>query len=592
MHDIERYLNIQAAYGTTLSPSGRLAFLMNTTGTSQVWTLDKPDAWPDQRTFYDESVSFCSYSPTQEHLVFGMDEGGDENTQLYRLDADDTVTDLTGHSEARHHWGGWSESGDRFAFTSNRRDSAVFDVYVQRWDGTPTDADLIFEGDGIVSVGGFSPDGSTLVMSEVHNNFDMDVYVLDIESGEQTHLTPHEGDIRYAGLEWGSDGGLYLTTDQESDRLYLARLDIDGEVTPVVKDEQWNIDGVSVHSASDRLVYSRNVDGYTELTVADIDAPGKLTETAAPELPDGVAGGISWGPGGESFVLSASGSTSNTNVYRFDDTGTKQWTHASTAGIDPASFAASTLVHIESFDNLSVPGYLSLPSEIPDGGAAVVVDVHGGPESQRRPSFGSLTQYFLANGYAVFEPNIRGSTGYGRQYTHLDDVKKRMDSIADLNACAEWLAAHEATDGDRLIIKGGSYGGFATLAALTEYPDRWAAGVDIVGIANFVTFLENTADWRRENREAEYGSLAEHREFLKSISPVHRANSIRAPLFVVHGANDPRVPLGEAEQIVGATSKHVPTELLVYDDEGHGLSKRENRIEAYTEMVAFLDQHV
>jgi dipeptidyl aminopeptidase/acylaminoacyl peptidase len=192
----------------------------------------------------------------------------------------------------------------------------------------------------------------------------------------------------------------------------------------------------------------------------------------------------------------------------------------------------------------------------------------------------------------VFEPNIRGSTGYGRQYTHLDDVKKRMDSIADLNACAEWLAAHEATDGDRLIIKGGSYGGFATLAALTEYPDRWAAGVDIVGIANFVTFLENTADWRRENREAEYGSLAEHREFLKSISPVHRANSIRAPLFVVHGANDPRVPLGEAEQIVGATSKHVPTELLVYDDEGHGPSKRGNRIEAYTEMVAFLDQHV
>jgi dipeptidyl aminopeptidase/acylaminoacyl peptidase len=592
MRDIERYLNVRAAYGGSLSPSGRLAFLMDTTGTSQVWTLDAPGAWPEQRTFYDESVSFCSYSPEREHLVFGMDEGGNENTQLHRLDPDGSVTDLTAHPEARHHWGGWSEDGDRFAFASNRRDPAVFDVYVQDWDETGADAELVFEGDGIVGVGGFSPDGTRLVTTEIHHNFDGDVYVLDVETGERTHLTPHEGDVRYGGVEWGPEGGLYLTTDEGSDRLYLAHLSLDGDLTPVVEDDEWNVDGVSIDVDASRLVYSRNVDGYTDLTVADVDGPGELAETASPDLPDGTAGGISWGPNGETFALSASGSTTNTNAYVFDGDDTVRWTHASTAGIDPATFRPRELVHVESFDGLSVPGYLSLPQPVPEGGAPVIVDVHGGPESQRRPSFSSLNQYFLANGYAVFEPNIRGSTGYGREYTHLDDMEKRMDSIADLKTCADWLADRGDVDGDRIVVKGGSYGGFAVLAALTEYPERWAAGIDVVGIANFVTFLENTADWRRENREAEYGSLVENREFLESISPVHRADRIRAPLFVVHGANDPRVPLDEAEQIAEAAAEHVPTELLVYEDEGHGLSKRENRIEAYTKMVEFLDEHV
>jgi dipeptidyl aminopeptidase/acylaminoacyl peptidase len=449
MRDIERYLNVRAAYGGSLSPSGRLAFLMDTTGTSQVWTLDEPGAWPEQRSFYDESVSFCSYSPTAEHLVFGMDEGGDENTQLHRLDADGAVTNLTQCPDYRHHWGGWSDDGDRFAFSSNRRRGDVFDIYVQSPDETGEAADLVFEGEGIVGVSGFSPDGSTLVMTEVHHNFDADVYVLDVESGERTHLTPHEGDVRYGGVSWGPEGGLYLTTDEGADRLYLARLTLDGELEPVVEDEQWNVDGISVHRDPDRLVYSRNVDGYTELTVADIDGPGELTETASPELPEGVAGGVSWGPDGETFALSASGSTTNTNAYVFDGEATTRWTHASTAGIGPETFRARELVHVGSFDGLSVPGYLSLPAEVPDGGAPVVVDVHGGPESQRRPSFSSLTQYFLANGYAVFEPNIRGSAGYGREYTHLDDVEKRMDSIVDLKACADWLAPTAASPSSR-----------------------------------------------------------------------------------------------------------------------------------------------
>ena len=594
MKQLERYLNVRSAYGASVAPDGTVAFLMDTTGTPQVWTLDSPGAWPEQRTFYDERVTFCSYSSARPELAFGMDDGGNEREQLFRLDPDGSVVNLTRHPDAKHYWGGWSNDGERFAFASNRRDESVFDVYVQDRDAVGENAELVFEGDGIYSVGGFSPDDRHLVLLESHSNFDADVHALDVETGEKTHLTPHQGDVRYGGIEWGPDGSLYVVTDDGTDLLYLARLTLDAHLDTVVRDEAWNVDGVAIDHDTGRLVYSRNVDGYTDLTVGEFSDPTEIDTFPAPDLPEGVAGGVSFGSEGERFACSASGSTTNTNVYLVEvESGeTEPWTRASTAGIDPGTFRPRELVRVESFDGLEIPAYLSLPAEVPEGGAPVVVDVHGGPESQRRPSFGSLGQYFLSNGYAMFEPNVRGSTGYGKAYSRLDDVRDRMDSVADLKAGAEFLAGHPDIDGDRVVVMGGSYGGFMVLAALTEYPDLWAAGVDIVGIANFVTFLENTGSWRREHREAEYGSLEVDREFLESISPLHSADRIRAPLFVIHGANDPRVPVGEAEQIAEAASEHVPVEKLIFEDEGHGLSKRENRIEAYTRVVEFLDEHV
>jgi Dipeptidyl aminopeptidases/acylaminoacyl-peptidases len=232
-------------------------------------------------------------------------------------------------------------------------------------------------------------------------------------------------------------------------------------------------------------------------------------------------------------------------------------------------------------------------TEPPTAGYPTIVDIHGGPESQRRPSFSSVRQYFLNHGYAVFEPNVRGSSGYGRTYSELDDVENRLDSVADIKSAVEWLSDYPEVDPDRVAVKGGSYGGFMVLSALTEYPELWAAGIDIVGIANFVTFLENTGDWRRSLREREYGSLEDDRAFLEEISPINNVESIQAPLFVLHGANDPRVPVDEARQIAEeAGEQGVPVRKLIFDDEGHGFSKRDNQIEAYSEIVEFLDTHV
>jgi len=601
MPDIERYLNVRSAGSASLGPDGdRLAFLMDVTGTSQVWTIDEPGAWPEQVSFEDDSVSFASFSPERDELVFGMDEGGNERTQFFRLAGDgSTVEALTDTPDAKHRWGGWDSAGDRFAFTSNRRDESVFDVYVQGRAEHGDDAELVHEGEGWLTVAGWSPEDDRLLVHQAYSNYDMDAYTLDLASGDLRHVTPHEGDVRYASVEWGPEGdALYLVTDDGTDTLYLARLDLDTlDLETVVEGGEYNVDGVAIDEDSGRLAYSRNVEGYTELTIGEFADPTTIDRFPEPDLPAGIAGGVDFGPDARRFAVTAAGRRDNANVYVVDvETGeATRWTDASTAGIPRETFVEPDLVHVESFDGLDVPGFLTLPEEeaIPGSGVPVVVDIHGGPESQRRPSFSALTQYFVSSGYAVFEPNVRGSTGYGKEYTRLDDVRNRMDAVADLAACAGWLADHNAVDSDRIVAYGGSYGGFMVLAALTEYPDLWAAGVDVVGIANFVTFLENTGDWRRPLREAEYGSLEEDREFLESISPINGVDAIEAPLFVLHGANDPRVPLEEAEQIADAVEERgVPVEKMIFEDEGHGLSKLENRIEAYTAIVEFLDQHV
>ncbi|PSQ25328.1 S9 family peptidase [Halobacteriales archaeon QS_9_67_15] len=609
MYDLDRYLNVRSAYGASFAPDGTLSFMLDATGTPQVWTLDEPESWPVQRTFYEERVTFATWSPERRELAFGMDEGGNERAQLYRLDADDgTIADLTAMPDAKHRWGGWSHDGDRFAFASNRRDESVFDVYVQERTETADEATLVHEGDGWLSVGGWSPGDDRLLVSQAHWSFDQDLFVLDLDSGELRHVTPHDGDVRFTSAQWAPNGdAVYLTTDYESNTSYLARLDVGalgsdpGEsdladaLDTVAEGGEWNVGGVALDDESGRLVYSRNVDGYTDLTVGELAGATEIEAFPTPDLPGNVAGGVGFDEDAERFALSATGRAENTNVYVVDvETGEyERWTDASTAGIPKSAFSEPDLVRYPTFDDREIPGYFSLPDDWEPGQTPVIVDIHGGPESQRRPSFAGLTQYFLSRGYAVFEPNVRGSTGYGREYTHLDDVRDRMDSVADIEAAVEWLTGHEAVDPDRIVAMGGSYGGFMVLAALTEYPDLWAAGVDVVGIANFVTFLENTGSWRRQLREAEYGSLDEDREFLESVSPINNVEAIEAPLFVLHGANDPRVPVGEAEQIAEeAAEQGVPVEKLVFDDEGHGITKRENKIEAYTAVVDFLDEHV
>ena len=579
-----RYLKIRGAWGASWSPDGkRVAFLTEITGVPQVWEVPANGGWPEQLTFHEERVSGAAYSPTEDRILFGMDAGGNERSQLFLL-GDGRERDLTQDPDAIHYPGGFSPDGERIAFTATRRNGTDFDVYLQEIpDGEPK---MVWEASGYHTVSAWSPDGSFLVVSRHHSNVNNDLYGLDLESGETTLLTPHEGDARFGSVNVVPDeNSMYLATDRDGDFVRLARLDLSTlDITYLTPDDH-DVEEVELSRDGRYLAVTRNVGGYSDLLFFN----GRGGRMPDPEVPRGIVGGLDFSPDSKKLAFTLVGPARNPDVWTLDlpDGEAKRLTRSSTAGIPPRSFRRPEIVRYPSFDGRDISAVFYEPEE---KNAPVVVNVHGGPESQSRPAFAPVTQYLLGRGLAVFSPNVRGSTGYGKAFTHLDDVRLRMDSVKDLAHAAYWLRerGHE-----KIAVMGGSYGGFMVLAALTEYPDLWSAGVDIVGIANLVTFLENTGSYRRKLREPEYGSLERDGDFLRSISPIHKADRITAPLMVIHGKNDPRVPVGEAEQIVDKVSQNGGSvEYLLYEDEGHGLAKLKNRLDAYPKIAAFLDEHL
>jgi dipeptidyl aminopeptidase/acylaminoacyl peptidase len=388
-----------------------------------------------------------------------------------------------------------------------------------------------------------------------------------------------------------------VVTDLESDFLHLRRLDVASGIWETLLAPNWDVELLALSPDGRYLAVTINVAGASRLELIDM-----LTGLSRPGPQLGAAPGVtgwldlhmSFDPAGERLAFSTSSATQTTDVYVWNVVTDElhRVTASGYGGLDPDTFVVPELIQYPTFDGREIPAWYFRPVSQEAPGPVVVV-VHGGPESQYRPFFNFLAQYLVYHGYGVLAPNVRGSTGYGKAYSHLDDVEKRMDSVADLAHARHWLAAQPEVDAGRIAVYGGSYGGFMVLAALTHDPELWAAGVNIVGISNFVTFLENTSSYRRAHREAEYGSLAKDRAFLESIAPMNRLDAITAPLLVIHGANDPRVPLSEAEQLVAALeARGVPVEFLVFDDEGHGIVRLKNKLVAYPAVVAFLDRYL
>ncbi|HJQ29923.1 MAG TPA: S9 family peptidase, partial [Rubrobacter sp.] len=584
-YEFARYLKIRGAWGASFSPDGRrISFLTEITGVPQVWEVGAEGAsWPEQLTFYEERVTQAAYSPTENRLLFEMDAGGNERSQLYLLEGAE-VTDLTRAPEAIHYFGGFSPDGQRIAHTATRRNGTDFDVFVQ--DPPDGEPETVWEVSGSHMVVDWTADGTALIVSRHHSNVNNDLYRLDLTTGEATLLTPHDGEARFYGANVTPDGGsIYLATDRDGEFLRLARLDLATLSFDFLTPDDWDVESVELSRDGRYLVASRNVDGYSDVMLFN----GRGRRMPDPRIPEGIVGGFEFSPDSGRLAFTLTAPERNPDVWVLDlpEGDARRLTRSSTAGIPPRSFRRPRVVRYPSFDGRQIPALFHEPEK---ERAPVIINVHGGPESQARPAFAPVTQYLLNRGYAVFFPNVRGSTGYGKTYTHLDDVELRMDSVKDLAHAAYWLRER---DHERIAVMGGSYGGFMVLAALTEYPDLWASGVDIVGIANLVTFLENTGSYRRHLREAEYGSLEKDRAFLASISPIHKAENITAPLMVVHGKNDPRVPVGEAEQIVERVRKNGGTvEYLLYQDEGHGLAKLKNRLDAYPRIAAFLEEHL
>ena len=601
MDTIARFLNISTAYAPNLTTDGQsLVFLGTQTGLPQVWRVgvaagETGPLWPDQLTFGSDRVQGVWLSPALgEQLIFARDEGGGENAQLFLLtpETGEETTLTEGSEGAMHTFGSWSEDGSRFFFAANRRDKARFDLYAQTL-GEP--AELVWQND----VPGYLQDvtvalsGNRVAFSRAQSSSHSELLELNLAARLLS-----SAEARYSPVAYAGEGqSLLVLTDLNADFLYLAWLELEtGEFTPLVQPD-WDVDCATLAPDGRTLAYVVNEGGAGKLYRYDLTA--NITHSA-PDPTDALGvvamldARLSFSADSKRLAFSFYGATQTSDVYVWDleaDTLTAV-TRSSHGGLLAATFTAPELVHYPTFDALDIPAWYYRPKAQTEPVPAVVI-VHGGPEGQSRPTLNFLAQFLVQHGYAVLVPNVRGSTGYGNRYSHLDDVRKRMDSVADLAYGARWLGAQPGIAEKRIAVYGGSYGGFMVLSALTTYPELFAAGVDIVGISNFVTFLENTSGYRRAHREAEYGTLKEDRAFLEDISPLSHLDKLEAPLMVIHGANDPRVPLGEAEQLVGALgARGVETEFLVFDDEGHGLVKLANKLVAYPAIVDFLDRQL
>jgi dipeptidyl aminopeptidase/acylaminoacyl peptidase len=494
-----------------------------------------------------------------------------------------------------HRFGAWSKDGREILYVSNARNNIDFDLYRMNID--TRESELVREWRGNRTILAWLEDRQCVLSTEQLASEQDELYLLDLKSGEERHITAGHPQARYEQARY-ADGAVYLISDRTHDRGAICRLNLEdgsleeivnaGELDAAVIPYQGELELLAVKGGG-KAAFALNVEGYSRLYKLDI---ASRTWEQVGGLPSGVIAGLKFSPDGRRLVsgLQAPQRPPDVWEYDFERDLTTQLTFSNHAGINASEWIAPELIRFPTFDGRQIPAFYYRPATPPPaGGYPCILYVHGGPAGQQRPDFDLRFQYFLSRGYALLVTNVRGSTGYGRAYMQLDDLELRMDSVADLKHAVLWLRERAEIDAQRIAIYGRSYGGYMVLAAMTEYPELFAAGVDVVGIANWETFMERTSPWRRAHREREYGSLENHRDLLRRISPIHKAERITAPLLVIAGDNDPRVPLYESEQIVERVRNAGGTvEFIHYADEGHKIAKLPNLIDSFTQMGEFL----
>jgi dipeptidyl aminopeptidase/acylaminoacyl peptidase len=588
----ERYFSRSSFGDPVVVGADLVAFLDDRSGTKQVSLLTLSTGEIRELTTSPERVLSLLSSVASGRIVFGMDQDGNERQQISVFNSvEGEPTRLTHAGESIHEPGTLSKAGDYVLYRSNARDETMFDIVGVSLDGGEQETWL--EGGGQVTPVDMHADGERALIVRTNGNMDGDL-LLVAKAGDVTNLTLHDDEQWMLGAAFDSSGtGVWMLSNIGRDFVALMRLDLESRERRVVYEAEWDVELFKVSPDGKQIAISVNEDGASVPMIIAADGDGPAVHIQAPK---GVIDRFSWLPDSSRVlfgmstvehpsVIAAAGLDGSTRVVADSATG---------SGVEtPKTFAAQT-IRYSSFDGLEVPAFFFQPDGV--GPFPVLIDIHGGPESQRRLGYspsGPVLQYLTSLGMAVLSLNVRGSTGYGKAYSHLDDKGKRLDSVKDVEYAVKWLHEREDVIDDKIAVYGRSYGGFMTLAALVFYPDLWAVGVEMVGIANFVSFLQRTGPWRRKHREAEYGELANDREMLERISPLNHIDNIRVPLMVCHGRHDPRVPLFEAEQVVEAVKNQGQDVVLrVYDNEGHALSKLPNVLDAFALMGGFLTKHL
>ena len=563
--------------------------------TPQVHEVRGPGADRRQLTFFRDRVAAASYPPkwagaapaghSGDFFVFARDVGGDEFAQLWRFDRATGKSTLLTDGKSKNNLGPWDNRGARIAYTSTRRNGKDTDIYVVDPRDPTSDVMVVQVEGGGWSPLDWSPDDERLLVENYVSVNESQLWEVSIARKEKTRVTgPGEpAPVSWSGGAYTADGKAFVSTsDAGGEFKQLVRVSLPGgEATPLTAPLAWDVDDFAVTRDRKQLAAVVNEGGSSRLHIHDMTTGRERPLGAV--VPRGVISNPSWHGDGRhlAFTLSSARSPADAHVLDVKEDRIERWTESEVGGLDPSSFSEPELIRWKSFDEREIPGFYHRPPARFTGKRPVAVVIHGGPEAQSQAGFIGRNNYFLNElGVALIYPNVRGSSGYGKSYVALDNGFMREDSVKDIGALLDWIAKQPELDADRVMITGGSYGGYMTLAAAVQYADRIRCAIDIVGISNFVTFLEHTEAYRQDLRRVEYGDERDPkmRAFLQKISPLTQADRITKPLFVVQGRNDPRVPASEAEQIVATLKqRNTPVWYLEGKDEGHGFNKKRNQ---------------
>jgi dipeptidyl aminopeptidase/acylaminoacyl peptidase len=590
------YLNTRSADISDLSDDGKTMLITTRFAeTAQLHVVKGPLAARTQLTFNTDPVAAASFRPGSDRVVvYATDQGGNENYQFFRLDLDTFATSLLTDGKSRNIEAVWSPTGDKLFFSSNARNGRDMDLWLS--DGTGAKkAELFLEREGHWVPLEVSRDGKKLLLRQLISIADSQLYVLDLSTKQVSRLTPEQPKAAYRSAVFAANHtSVYVSSDREGDLIELYETSTDGKTwKPLSRHIRWDIESMALSGDGKTLAFETNENGISVLHFLDTKSGKERAETT---LPKGVITSLKFAKKTNLLGFGLSSASRVNDTYTLEPAKKKlvRWTESEMGGLDRSKLVEPALIEYTTFDGKKIPAFYFEPKGT--GPFPVIIDIHGGPESQARPWFSPMVQYMVGElGVAVFVPNVRGSDGFGKTYLSLDNGFKRMDSVKDIGALLDHLAKNPKLDAKRVAVYGGSYGGFMVLASLIEYGDRIRAGVDIVGISNFVTFLEKTSEYRRDLRRVEYGDErdAKMREHLLKISPTAGAQKIRSRLFVAQGANDPRVPAAESEQIVKAVrGQGQEVWYLLAKNEGHGFRQKENR-DLFSQLYAmFIEKHL
>jgi dipeptidyl aminopeptidase/acylaminoacyl peptidase len=599
--EVGRYLEFRAAGFLDWHPTRREVLITTRFGdTPQLHLVSMPGGARKQITFSQEPVKGAMFQPGPGNsILYQQDAGGGEFYQLYRYDVANGQTTLLTDGASRNTGPLFSPTGKWLAYSSTKRTGRDTDLRLMNPADATTDRVLLELSGGGWQVTDWSKDERTLLVQEYVSINESYLWLADVETGKKTLITPRSGDkIAWGDARFAKDGlSVYSTSDRGTEFQQLVRIDLATfRPTVLTKDIPWDVEAFDLSADGETIAFVTNEAGSSRLHLRSLK---NWNERTAPKTPMGVITGLKFHQNSQDLAFTLSSAKSPSDVFSYSlKAGTlNRWTESESGGLNPDTFVEPSLVKLHSFDNVEVSAFLYQPEagKFP-GKRPLLIAIHGGPESQSRPGFQARNNYYLNElGIALLVPNVRGSAGYGKTFLTLDNGYKREDSVKDIGAFIDWARKNTDFDPDRIAVIGGSYGGYMVLASMIHFDDRLRCGVDIVGISNFLTFLKNTQDYRRDLRRVEYGDerQPDMAKFLEEISPTTHVDRLKKPLFVVQGKNDPRVPVTEAEQMVKALRHQGGTVwYLMAKDEGHGFAKKANADFQFMAQILFFREHL